>query len=47
MERFCTLGNVMKLAHRVADYCRTQRHLIRAELKRLSADYNGAALAPA
>jgi hypothetical protein len=44
MERFVSLGHLMKMAHRLADYARTQRHLIRQELKRLSVDIN---LAPA
>jgi hypothetical protein len=45
MERFTVLGEMMKVAHSVAEYCRTQRHLIKQELKKLSADLNAPPLA--
>jgi hypothetical protein len=40
MERFEALGQLMRLANRVADYARTHRHLLRQELKRLCAVHN-------
>ena len=37
MERFAKLGRWMELAHRLGNYCRQQRHIIKQELKQLSA----------
>lgn len=37
MERHTKLGKIMTVAHRVAEYARTQRHQIKQRLKMLCA----------
>lgn len=43
MERFTKLGKLMTVAHRVAEYARTQRHRIKQRLKTLCAQQTLAA----